>query len=118
MIIRLVRHINTKRAFKSTSLGRWGGILQEDSDHKNIENIIEKKTKLLSTVGDNMSREDAEEMIEIGDTDLAFFGGVRQKSTDQDQARFVEKTKSKPNKTTIKIDFTVYTNDPHWPFLL
>jgi hypothetical protein len=114
MIIRLVRHINTKRAFKSASLGRWGGILQEDSDHKNID----KNTRLLSTVGGNMSSEDSEEMIEIGDTDLAFFGGVRQKSTDQDQARFVEKTKSKPNKTTIKIDFTVHTNDPHWPFLL
>ena len=61
MIIRLVRHINTKRAFKSASLGRWGGILQEDSDHKNID----KNTRLLSTVGGNMSREDSEEMIEI-----------------------------------------------------
>ena len=66
MIIRLVRHINTKRAFKSASLGRWGGILQEDSDHKNID----KNTRLLSTVGGNMSREDAEEIIKIGDTDL------------------------------------------------
>jgi len=108
MITRLVRHINTKRTIKSASLGRWSGVLQEDPEYKK-ENIIDKNTRL---------HEDAEEMIEIGDTDLAFFGGVRQKSTDLDQARFVGKTKSKPNINTVKIDLTVYSNDPHWPFLL
>ena len=94
------------------------GFYKKDSDHKKIENIIDKNTRYYRLSVVICRDEDAEEMIEIGDTDLAFFGGVRQKSTDQDQARFVEKTKSKPNKTTIKIDFTVYTNDPHWPFLL
>jgi len=87
MITRLVRHIKTKRAFKSASLGRWGSILQEDSDHKNIENIIEKN--IFSGNHDH-----------CGSEICAF------------------PPKSKPNINTVKIDFTVYANDPHWPFLL
>ena len=87
MIIRLVRHINTKRAFKSASLGRWGGILQEDSDHENIENIIEKN--IFSGNHDHCGSEIC-----------------------------ALPPKSKPNINTIRIDFTVYADDPHWPLLL
>lgn len=87
MIIRIVRHFNTKRALKSTSLGRWSGILQEDSDHKNIENIIEKN--IFSGNHDHCGSEIC-----------------------------ALPPKSKQSINTVKIDFTVYANDPHWPFLL
>jgi hypothetical protein len=87
MIIRLVRHFNTKRTLKSASLGRWGGILQEDSNHKNIENIIEKN--IFSGNHDHCGSEIC-----------------------------ALPSNSEPNINTVKIDFTIYANDPYWPFLL
>ncbi len=87
MIVRIARLFHTKRALKSTSLGRWGGILQEDSEHKNIENIIEKN--IFSGNHDHCGSE---------------ICSLPPKPT--------------PSTNTVKIDFTVYADDPHWPFLL